>query len=229
MTKTPPYLGALISLFEAGAAVHPVHISTTLLGERLGLSQQAVSKQMLQLETEGLVEWKRAGRRTTVSLTREGADRVVSLYSRLKGAVEGRPASLTIHGKVFTGLGEGAYYISLEGYKKQFQKLLGFTPFPGTLNLAVDSSELPLRKQLNYLPGLEVRGFKDGKRSYGPVKCLRAKVADKYEGGALVIERTHHGEAVLEVISPVNLRKALRASDGKSVSVTVFVEEKISP
>ncbi|MDG7016416.1 MAG: CTP-dependent riboflavin kinase [Nitrososphaerota archaeon] len=130
-----------------------------------------------------------------------------------------------MHGRLFTGLGEGAYYMSLEGYKKQFLMLLGFTPFPGTLNISVDPSDVPLRKQLDVLPGLEVRGFKDGKRTYGPVKCFRAMVAGKYRSGALVIERTHHGDSVLEVVSPVNLRKALGLAEGDRVSVAVLMEE----
>ena len=225
MAKTPPYLGALIALFESGASEHAVSLSTTLLGERLGLSQQAVSKQLRQLEIEGMVERRRSGRGTTVYLTAKGSGQVTALYSRLKGAVEGRPESLTLRGRVFTGLGEGAYYVSLEGYKKQFLKLLGFSPFPGTLNLSIDPADLPFRKQLDYLPGLEVRGFKDGKRTYGPVKCFRSKVEGKYQSGSLVIERTHHGDSVLEVISPWNLRKTLRLNEGDRVSVAVLMEK----
>jgi riboflavin kinase len=221
MPKTPPYLGAVIALFESGASRRPVPLSTTALGEQLGISQQAVSKQLLRLEAEGVVERRRAGRQTMVYLTPKGAAYVTSLYSRLKGVVEGRPRSLTLHGRLFTGLGEGAYYMSLDGYKKQFAALLGFTPFPGTLNISVDPSDLPLRKQLEILPGLEVRGFKDGKRTYGPVKCFKATTAGKYRSGALVIERTHHRDSVLEIISPVNIRRALRLAEGDRLSVDV--------
>lgn len=225
MAKTPSYLGVLVALFESGASNQPVRLSTAALGERLGLSQQAVSKQLHQMEEQGLAERRRAGRRTDVFLTAEGASQVTALYHRLKRAVEGRPASLTLRGRVFSGLGEGAYYMSLDGYKKQFLKLLGFAPFPGTLNLSIEPADLLLRKQLDHLPGLEVRGFKDGKRTYGPVKCFRAEVGGKYVAAALVIERTHHGNSVLEIVSPVQLRAALRASEGDRLTATVFMEE----
>lgn len=222
MTKTPPYLWTLIELYERGGANRTLDLSTSELALELGLSQQGVSKHLLQLEKEGLIERKRSGRRTGVLVSRAGADRVVSVYSRLKTAIEGRAGVLDFYGTLFTGLGEGGYYISLAGYKRQFVKLLGFEPFPGTLNLTIDPGEIELRKQLNFLDALELSGFSQGGRSYGPAKCFRAKVESKYDAGALIIERTHHRESVLEVISPFDLRKTLSLMDGDRVHVTVY-------
>lgn len=158
-------------------------------------------------------------------VTPKGASQVLAFYSNLKGSVEGKPSAFTIHGLLFTGLGEGAYYISRSGYVKQFRKLLGFAPYPGTLNLTVDPEDINLRRQMTHLKGLEVSGFKNGRRSYGPVKCLRATIGGRYEAAALVIERTHHGEAVLELIAPVNLRKAMGLKDGDRLSVAIREEE----
>jgi riboflavin kinase len=222
--KTPPHLWTLIELYERGGAGRTLDLSTLELASELGLSQQGVSKHLLQLEREGLIERKRSGRRTGVLVSRAGADRVVSVYSRLKTAVEGRAAMLDFHGTLFTGLGEGGYYISLAGYRRQFVKLLGFEPFPGTLNLTIGPKEIELRKQLNFLDALELSGFTHGGRSYGPAKCFKAKVESRYDAGALIIERTHHSESVLEVISPLDLRKTLLLRDGDGVHVTVYTE-----
>jgi len=220
--KTPPYLWTLIDLYERGAANRTLELSTSELALVLGISQQGVSKHLLLLEKDGLVERKKSGRRTCVLVTRAGADRVFSVYSRLKTAIEGRAGVLDFHGTLFTGLGEGGYYISLAGYRRQFVKLLGFEPFPGTLNLTIGPGEIELRRQLNFLDALELSGFSQGGRSYGPAKCFMAKVESKYDAGALVIERTHHGESVLEVISPLDLRKTLSLKDGDQVHVTVY-------
>lgn len=219
--KSSAYLQTLLELYVAGAAWAPVIISTEKLGGQLGLSQQAVSKQLIHLEKEGLVVRSRAGRRTTTILTKEGVDVVLSLYHRLKTGVDRRSA-IAFRGRVFTGLGEGAYYISLSGYRRQFRRLLGFDPFPGTLNLTLDNSQLEMRKMLKFRTGLEVKGFKDSMRTYGPVKCFEAKVEGKQDAAVLLIERTHHGESVIEVISPVNLRKMFALNDGDEVSVTLF-------
>lgn len=212
----------LIELYQRGAASRALELSTSEMALMLGLSQQGVSKHLLQLEADGLIERKRSGRRASVLVTRAGADRVLSVYSRLKTAIEGKAGVLDFHGTLFTGLGEGGYYISLAGYRRQFVKLLGFEPFPGTLNLTIGPDEIELRKQLNFFDALELTGFSQGGRSYGPAKCFRAKVETKYDAGALVIERTHHGESVLEVISPLDLRKTLSLKDGDQVHVTVY-------
>ena len=222
MTATPAYLPTLIQLYSHGALGRAVEVSTADLGKELHLSQQAASKHLLRLEEEGLIERRRRGRGFSVIMTQKGADVVLSFYTKLKGVVETQMKPLTFHGRIFTGLGEGAYYVSLDGYRKQFKKLLGFEPYAGTLNLALDHSETELRRQLKFLDGVEIRGFQDGKRTYGPVKCFRARVEGKYEAGALVIERTHHGEAVLEVISPMHLRETLSLREGDPVSVTVY-------
>ncbi|HUI85822.1 MAG TPA: DUF120 domain-containing protein [Nitrososphaerales archaeon] len=222
MSRPPSYLTTLIELYSYGASGRPVEVSTQDLGKGLHLSQQAASKHLLKLEQEGMIERKRKGRGATVVLTPKGADFVLSFYTKLKGVVEVPMTPLTFHGRVFTGLGEGGYYVSLDGYRRQFSSLLGFEPYAGTLNLSLDSSETELRRQLKFLNGVEIKGFQDGKRTYGPVKCFRAKVEGRYEAGALVIERTHHGEAVLEIISPLHLREVLSIKEGDRVSVTVY-------
>ncbi|MDV3293279.1 MAG: CTP-dependent riboflavin kinase [Nitrososphaerales archaeon] len=221
MPKSPSYLPTLLELYVAGASSGPVVVSTEKLGSSVGLSQQAVSKHLIQLERDGLIVRKRSGRRAATLLTQKGSDRVVSMYSRLKRSVEGQRA-MTFHGRLFTGLGEGGYYISVQGYRRQFRKLFGFDPFPGTLNITLDQTEVEMRRQLKFLPGLEVAGFEDKKRTYGPVKCFRAKVNGKENAGVLLIERTHHGETVMELIARVNLRQKLSLKDGDEVSVTVY-------
>ena len=215
----------IVELYALGASDHFVEISTTELGERLGFSQQAISKHLLELEDKRMITRRKVRRRYAVVLTSKGADEVLAHYTRMKSVVEGKAKTVTFQGKLFSGLGEGAYYVSRDGYRKQFAKLLGFEPYPGTFNLVLDPSETEIRKQLKFMEGIEVKGFQDGRRSYGPVKCFRAKVGDRYQAGALEIERTHHGAAVLEVISPLHLRKVLSLRDGDSVSITVYPGE----
>lgn len=222
MAHSRPFLFTLLELYSQGAASKAVGVSTKDLGRAMGLSQQAISKHLMQMESEGLIARTRSGRRTSVLITSKGSDAVLAFYSKLKGAVEGRRGPISFRGKVFTGMGEGEYYVSIPGYQKQFLEVLGFEPYPGTLNLVLEPSDLELRKQLRFIEGLEIKGFRDGKRTYGPVKCFRALVEGRIQGAALVIERTHHGDAVLEVVSSLHLRKELSLRDGSSVSVTVY-------
>jgi riboflavin kinase len=43
-----------------------------------------------------------------------------------------------MHGKILSGLGQAQYFLTREGYSRQFVEKLGFTPFPGILNVLFD-------------------------------------------------------------------------------------------
>jgi riboflavin kinase, archaea type len=221
------YIPTFIELLELGAKDRPISITTAQLGQKLGKSQQLASKHLEEMEREGLIERMRSGGKTYVKLTRKGISSGASLYSTLS-RVYGKTEMerIEIIGTVFSGLGEGAYYVSMKGYKKQFLAKLGFEPFPGTMNLRLD---LPVyrkvRRDLGTIKGIHIEGFKDGKRTFGGAECFRAMVNDKVEGAVLVIERTIHDDTVLEIISPTNLRREFKLKDGDPLTVTIFPEK----
>jgi riboflavin kinase len=218
----PALIPSMLELMRAGANRAAIPLSTTELAKKLGQSQQAASHHLMELERAGLIERRRTGLRLSVRITRDGMGALESLYSQLKNEIEGTKSKYVFHGKLFQGLGEGGYYIGLEGYKNQFSKLLGFEPFPGTLNLKLESSEdVEQKRQLRFREGLRVEGFADGTRTYGGATCYRAFVSEKEPAAVLVIDRTHYDDTVLELISPVHLRKELRMKDGDEVLVEV--------
>ncbi len=220
----PVLIPSMLELLHAGANRAAVSLSTTELAKRLGQSQQAASQHLMQLERAGLIERRRTGLRLSVRITREGMGALESLYSELKGAIEEMVNKFTFHGKLFQGLGEGGYYIGLEGYKSQFSKLLGYEPFPGTLNLKLESSiDVEQKRHLRLRAGLRVEGFENGTRTYGGATCYKALVNGKQPAAVLVIDRTHYDDTVLELISPRNLRKEIGLKDGDEVLVEVSI------
>jgi riboflavin kinase, archaea type len=219
-------LTTLLHLVRLGAVRSFTNLSTRRLGESMELSQQAASLRLAQLEGAGLIERAHSGRGLAVRLTESGLNLVEAFLADANLNLERGRNELIFRGAVFTGLKEGGYYISLEGYAKAFAGALGFDPFPGTLNLRLtNEAMIEQRRRLDLMKGIVVPGFADGKRSYGPVKCFRAKIAGKQQGAVLAIERTHYDSSVLEVISPVNLRRALRLNDGDECTVTAFLGE----
>ncbi len=222
---TAQQLTTLVALIKLKAGHKYVGISSSSLGESLGLSQQAASKRLLELESSGMIERMHGGRGLSVRLTDGGLEAVRWLYGELRVAFEDERRDLTFRGNVFTGFKEGRYYVSLKGYAKHFRTRLGFEPFPGTLNLRLTSPiQIEQRRQLQFLKGIDIAGFEDADRSYGPVKCFRAEIEGKHPGAVLAIERTHYDNSVLEVISPVNLRKLFRLRDGDECSVRAYLE-----
>ena len=217
-------LRTLIELAKLGASRRLVSLSTSDLGRVLHLTQQGASVRLLELEKEGLITRGRVGRRSGVRLTAKGYDEVASLYAELKGVVN-RKEVFPFTGRVFSGLREGGYYVNLAGYRRQFRNLLGFIPYPGTLNLRLTSpAQIDQKRLLRSMAGIVIEGFEDRARSYGPAKCFRATIGDRLRGAALVIERTHYDDTVLELISPANLRRELNLKDGDELSIAVHLE-----
>jgi len=219
-------LTTLLHLVRLGAVRSFANVSTARLAESIGLSQQAASLRLTELEKGGLIERARSGRGLAVRLTDAGLEMVGAFLADAGSNLEKGRNELTFRGTVFSRLGEGRYYLSQKGYSSGFSRALGFEPFPGTLNLRLTSEAMvEQRRRLDLMKGIEVPGFSDGKRTFGPVRCFRAVVAGKKPGGVLAIERTSYDSSVLEVVSPLNLRRTLGLEDGDECSVTAYLGE----
>jgi len=207
-----------------GAKDRPVELSTTRLAKQIGKSQQAASKHLLELENEGFIERVRMGYRNGVKLTSKGIEAVMKLYIQLKVVLEEMPPVIDIKGELFSGIGEGAYYVSLHGYRRQFLKRIGFDPYPGTFNVKLKSSvDRRLRRELEQYKGIYIEGFQDEHRTYGAVRCFKVLINDAIEGALLATERTHYDDSVLEIIAPIFVRAKLGLKDGDEVRVRVYV------
>ena len=118
-----------------------------------------------------------------------------------------------LKGKIVTGLGEGQYYISREGYRKQFNLKLGFDPSPGTLNLKL-AEPFP-QAEADFI---KIEGFVDENGTFGGCKCYRVMIGD-IKGAIVRPERSSYPPDLVEVIAPVHLRKALNLKDGDELEM----------
>ncbi|MGQ9759249.1 MAG: DUF120 domain-containing protein [Candidatus Methanomethylicaceae archaeon] len=214
----------LYHLFNMGGHKRRVVIGTEELGKMMGTSQQTASRRLLSLLREGYIERELVMRGQSIVITEKGLSALREIYEGLRcGFEEGRNI-IFLSGSVFTGFGEGAYYVSKSGYSDQFEEKLGFKPYPGTLNLRLRSiDDIRTRKELENLPGIIIRGFVNGERTYGDVKCYRAKINESMDGALLLIHRTHYGQDVVEVIAKESVRKKLGLRDGDLVQLKVLV------
>jgi riboflavin kinase len=220
----PSHLLALYKLSELGATENDVLCSTSDVAKGIGSSQQTASRRLIEMEKLGLIERTRNGRDQRLRITGEGYHQLSDMYLNLKRVFEAPKKDLIITGTVFTGLSEGSYYMSLDGYRKQFISKLGFEPFPGTLNLRVSKEDLNDRKILDTYPFVYIEGFANEKRTYGPAKCFRAIVNDEIKSAIVLPIRAHYGEDVVELIAPVSLRKQFKLVDGDKVRVRVAIK-----
>jgi riboflavin kinase len=218
------HLFTLVKLAEMGAHRRTAKISTEYLAAKLGTAQQTASRYLIELESDGWISRAITPEGCLIKLTDKGLQELKKLYSGLRVLIEASyPPSITLEGVVFTGLGEGAYYIMKEPYRKQFMEKLGFDPYPGTLNLKlVTDYDIKTRSELESYPAIEIQGFKAEDRTYGLVKCYPAVVENKQKGAIISAIRTHYDASVIEIIAPVCLRKHLALKDDHKVKVEVL-------
>jgi len=204
----------VIFLLQGGAGLRPCRVSTVELAEELDVSQQTASRWLSELAEEGMAERTHAG----IRLTPRGMARCRALFAALKAVFEGRKR-MSLEGFVSKGVGDGKYYLSMPEYKRQVREKLGFTPFPGTLNLSL--AEHGKKAALLESRGIELEGFFKAGRMRGAAKCFRCVVNRKERGAVIIPMRSHYGTDVIEVIAPVSLRKRLGLKNGSRVSVDV--------
>jgi riboflavin kinase len=218
------HLLTLLKLAEMGAHRRTAKISTEYLAEKLETSQQTASRYLIELERNGLIKRTITHEGCLIKLEPPGTAELQKLTAHLRFLMEAAyPPSVTIEGTVFTGLGEGAYYIAKEHYRTQFIEKLGFDPYPGTLNLKLtDDYDIKTRTELESYPAIEVEGFKNEDRTFGLVRCYPVMIDNKVKGALISAMRTHYDVSVLELIAPVCLRKHLNLKDGTKVKIEVL-------
>jgi riboflavin kinase, archaea type len=133
-------------------------------------------------------------------------------------------ASLELHGAVFTGMGKGAYYVGHPGFQSRFREILGYTPFPGTLNLRLsERPDVNARKRLRKAAGDSIDSFRMNGEEFSSVKCYEGSLNGE-EVTLTIPKITEYDDTVLELIAVVKLRDRLYLKDGDLVAVLIDPE-----
>jgi len=218
------HLLTLSYLLSKGAKYNYVTLTTFSLGKNIHKSQQAASKHLLELEENKFITRIISGRNLSVKITGKGFSEMVKLSSILQKSLDSSSSHVNLKGILVSGMGEGAYYMGLKGYTKQFKSKIGYVPFPGTLNVKLDQKiHQESIKQFETLEGIKIKSFSDGKRTYGWVKCFSAKLNNSINCQLIVLERTHHDDSIVELISKVCLRKNGKLKDGSKISIKIEI------
>lgn len=209
----------LYKLSELGAIYKEIKTSTIELARIFEVSQQSISRYIIELEKTDYITKKASYRGIEIRITKKGKEELQRIYLGLKSILESAPSQMIMEGNVISGFREGGYYVSQEEYKRQFKKKLGFKPYPGTLNLKLTASEISKKKELETYPAILIKGFEMQKRLFGDVKCYPTIINDGINGAIALINRTHHDDSILEIIAPINLRNHFNLKDGSKVTL----------
>lgn len=215
-------LPTLLALAKKGCCEGSVEVSSQSLGRELGMSQQTAARRLCELEKKSYITRDVHPRGQRVRLTAKGVKALKELYRELQDIFSAHePQVYFMTGEVFSGLGEGRYYMRLNGYREQFKKKLGFDPYPGTLNIRLRTEDdIKLKERLMDYRGIIIEGFENGDRTYGSARCYPAEL-EGIEGAVIIPSRTHYTLSTLEFIAPVNIREERGLKDGDLVTVKV--------
>jgi len=221
--KVKPYLlQTLKEIALLGAMNQKVEISSLELARKLDASQQTASRYLLELDTEGYITRESGVKKQLVSITESGVGVLQEEYAQYTQMFE-LGKKVRFMGKLVSGLGEGKYYTSQEGYREQFEAKLHFVPYPGTLNVEIQPVERNKLRLLKNYGGVCLEEFKTENRTFGEVRCYQATINGMK--GAIVLPTRSHYSTIIEVISPQFLRKKLELRDGDEVEIVVMLEK----
>ena len=105
----------LLALAQLGAIKNTIHTSSSRLAELLQISQQTASRRLFILERKGVIHRILDTRGQLIRIKQEGVSELTKVQSILEMALT-KERYRSFRGSIFTGLGEGAYYIRVEGY-----------------------------------------------------------------------------------------------------------------
>ena len=218
------HLLTLAHILSKGGKHNFVNITTSSLGREIGKSQQSASLHLKELELGGFIERIQSGRKQSIKITNKGFVELSTLHNLLSKLISKSPNSLSIIGTITSGMGEGAYYMSMKGYTKQFKSKLGYIPYPGTLNVQLKEKKFSEAiSQLSNYEGVKINSFSDGKRTFGWVKCFKAKINNKIDCELILLERTHHDTTIVEFIAKTNIRKSLKIGNKSNVKIKISI------
>jgi riboflavin kinase len=124
--------------------------------------------------------------------------------------------TLCLEGAIYSGKGEGAKFIELIWVKEQVEEKLGFTLFPGTLNVKLTPDNVKNGKLLRKKAGFEITP----PSGYCRGRFFKARL-NGVECAVLIPEVVGYPNDVVEVVASANLREKLCLSDGNLVEVEV--------
>ena len=123
---------------------------------------------------------------------------------------------IELTGKVFSGQGGGKKFLELPWVRQQIQQKLGFTPYPGTLNLKLSPQSAQSRRMIEKKAVLKICPQKN----YCEGTLIKAFVG-AHECAVVIPKVENYPRDILELVASFSLREELQLRDGDTVTVTI--------
>ena len=220
------YLNLLIQIGKMGGTRRPVSCTTRELGKIVEISQQSTSRKLTKMENYDLIVRNYTQRGNSIKITSKGMTLLESVFTDLwmilvseRGEIG---EEIILRGKICTGMGEGAYYMSRKGYRNRFPTMVGFIPYPGTLNVQLlEETSLKNFERLQRSPASFIKEFMEDNRKFGRVFVWPTFILigdNKIPSALIRPDRTHHNNQI-ELIAKENIKDTYNVKDGDIIEV----------
>jgi riboflavin kinase len=132
----------------------------------------------------------------------------------------------SLAGVVTSGLGQGAYFMSLPWVRDAIRRLIGFTPYPGTLNVRLDAEMVAVWQAIR--DGHSIVMAPPPSEPCG-ARLVPVVVAPDVEAAVIVPDVTRYGDDLLELIAAVLERSRLGLHDHESLTLRLRLNETAAP
>src|SRR5689334_9278236 len=121
--------------------------------------------------------------------------------------MSGKTARLKLTGAVFSDLGRASSFMEIGWVAESFERALGFKPYPGTLNVKLDTVEaVTAWRAAQNAEGILINAPDE---SFCNARCFRVRIEGNWPGAVILPAVDGYPADKLEVIAPVRLKDAL--------------------
>jgi len=133
----------------------------------------------------------------------------------------------TLNGVVFSDLGRASSFMALEWVRQALKDILGFEPYPATLNLRPLHAEdarawRSIREGSDGIRLPPAGDFCDARLFPAIIRARPSAAGKERRGAVLLPEIADYPDDKIEVIAPVRLKDAFGLSDGDAVTLELL-------
>ncbi len=123
-----------------------------------------------------------------------------------------------ITGVIFSDLGTASSFMALDWVQKLLREKLGFSPYPATLNLRLESEEAILQWQeiRNRSQSIDIP---PADSFFCRARLFPVQIEGKIQGAVLLPEVKDYPADKIEVVAPVHIKESLNLHDGQHLTL----------
>ena len=123
-----------------------------------------------------------------------------------------------ITGVIYSDLGQASSFMALDWVRERLLGKLGFSPYPATLNLRLESEndKAVWREIRTQMAGIEIISPDP---SFCRARCFLVEIEGTVKGAVLLPDVEGYPADKIEVVAPVRLKDALRVQDGAKIGL----------